>query len=82
MTWPHKSKEKLEGIYSDLISKFNESTIVISHKAGSLVSANQLKEILVDNGKSCSIFKKEYSYALNHQNGKSHENVECLIIGK
>ena len=82
MTWPHKSKEKLEGIYSDLISKFNESTIVISHKAGSLVSANRLKEILVDNGKSCSIFKKEYSYALNHQNGKSHENVECLIIGK
>jgi len=82
MIWPHKSSEKLEEIFSDLISKFNKSTIVISHKAGSLVSVYKLKKILLDNGKSCSIYRKEYSYALNHQNGKSHENVECLIIGK
>jgi adenine-specific DNA-methyltransferase len=82
MIWPHKSKEKLKEIYSGLISNFSTSTIVISHKAGSLVSTNTLKKILVENGKSCSIHKKEYSYALNRQNGKSHENVECLIIGK
>lgn len=82
MTWPHKSSEKLEEIYSDLISKFSNSTIVISHKAGSLVSVSKLKKILLNHGKSCSIYKKEYSYALNHQNGKSHENVECLIIGR
>lgn len=82
MTWPHKSKDKLEQIYSALISKFKKSTIVISHKAGSLVSVYKLKKLLLENGKDCSIHEKEYSYALNHQNGKSHENVECLIIGK
>lgn len=82
MTWPHRSPEKLEQIFSDLIAKFNQSTIVISHKAGSLVSVYKLKKILLKNGKSCSVHTKEYSYALNHQNGKSHENVECLIVGK
>ena len=80
--WPNKSPDKLEKIYSDLISKFSKSTIVISHKAGSLVSVYKLKKILLNNGKSCSIYRKEYSYALNHQNGKSHQNTECLIIGK
>jgi len=82
MTWPHKSPEELEEIFSELISKFNKSIIVISHKAGSLVSVYKLKKILLENGKSCSVHTKEYSYALNHQNGKSHENVECLIVGK
>lgn len=82
MIWPHKSPDQLEEIYSDLISKFNKSIIVISHKAGSLVSVYKLKKILLNSGKSCSIHRKEYSYALNHQNGKSHENVECLIIAK
>lgn len=80
--WPEKSPEKLLGIFADLISRFNKSIIVISHKAGSLVSVDKIKRILTYNGKKCSVYKKEYSYALNHQNGKSHDNVECLIIGK
>jgi len=80
--WPEKSPEKLTEMYANLISQFNKSVIVISHKAGSLVSVGKLKKILVDNGKECSVYKKEYSYALNHQNGKSHDNVECLIVGK
>lgn len=80
--WPEKSSEKLTEIFCDLISRFKKSTIIISHKVGSLVSADKIKNILIDNGKKCSIHKKEYSYALNHQNGSSHKNVECLIIGK
>ncbi len=80
--WPAKSTEELSKIYSGLISKFRESIIVISHKAGSLVSVYRLKKMLADNGKKCSIHRREYSYALNHQNGNSHENVECLIIGQ
>lgn len=80
--WPEKSPEKLTEIFCDLISRFKKSIIVISHKEGSLVSADKIKKILIDNGKKCSIYKKEYSYALNHQNGSSHNNIECLIIGK
>jgi adenine-specific DNA-methyltransferase len=80
--WPAKSPEKLIEIYSTLISRFNKSIIVISHKAGSLVSVDTLCQILSTNGKTCVVHEKIYSYALNKQNGKSHDNVECLIIGK
>lgn len=80
--WTHKSKEKLEETFLGLITKFKNSKIVISHKEGSLVTLKKFKEMLKANGKEVSVFKKQYSYALNHQNGKSHDNNECLIIGK
>lgn len=80
--WAHKSTEKLETVFSGLISKFKKSKIVISHKEGSLVTVEKFQEMLEVNGKKCSVFKKQYSYALNHQNGKSHENNECLIVGE
>lgn len=80
--WPHNSAEKLELVFSNLICKFKKSKIVISHKEGSLVTVDKLQKMLLTNGKKCSVFKKQYSYALNHQNGKSHDNNECLIIGE
>jgi adenine-specific DNA methylase len=82
MIWPSKSPEKLTNIYLDLIKKFKNSTIVISHKAGSLVPVQELLRQLEENGKSCEVHNMIYSYALNKQNGKSHDNIECLIIGK
>ncbi len=80
--WPAKSSEKLTEIYSTMISRFNKSIIVISHKAGSLVPVDTLCQILATNGKTCIVHEKIYSYALNKQNGKSHDNVECLIVAK
>lgn len=81
-TWDHRSKEKLESTFADLISKFKNSKIVISHKEGSLVTVDKFQKMLLEHGKNCTVFRKQYSYALNHQNGKSHENNECLIIGE
>ncbi|SRR6266496_5118661 len=80
--WAHNSVEKLESVFSELICKFKKSKIVISHKEGSLLTVDKFEGMLTENGKKCSVFKKQYSYALNHQNGKSHENNECLIIGE
>jgi adenine-specific DNA-methyltransferase len=79
--WPHTSVDKLESIFSKLISKFKKGKIVISHKEGSLITVDKFQEMLMANDKKCAVFRKQYSYALNHQNGKSHENNECLIIG-
>lgn len=80
--WPSRSMIQLTEIYSSLIKQFGKSVIVISHKAGSLVSVNILEELLKENGKTVSTHKKLYSYALNKQNGNSHKNTECLIIGQ
>lgn len=80
--WPSKSIDQLANIYSSLIEKFNDSVIVISHKAGSSVSVGALKKMLQENGKTVHIRTKLYSYALNKQNGNSHKNSECLIIGQ
>jgi adenine-specific DNA-methyltransferase len=80
--WPSKSTEQLTSIYESLIKKFKKSVIVISHKAGSSVPVASLERILIENGKTVSINKRQYSYALNKQNGNSHKNTECLIIGQ
>lgn len=80
--WAHRSKEKLENTFSEIISKFKSSKIIISHKEGSLVTVDKFQEILLTNGKQSSVFRKQYSYALNHQNGKSHDNTECLIVSE
>jgi adenine-specific DNA-methyltransferase len=80
--WPAKSISQLTDIYKSLIDRFDKSIIVISHKSGSLVPISILSKLLEEKGKSVLIKEKSYSYALNKQNGKSHENTECLIIGK
>lgn len=80
--WPSKSVDQLTTIYKSLIKKFKESVIVISHKAGSSVPISSLERMLSENGKTVRIQTRLYSYALNKQNGNSHNNTECLIIGQ
>jgi len=80
--WPSKSLEQLTAIYETLIKKFKKSVIVISHKVGSIVPVASLERILAENGKTVSITTRQYSYALNKQNGNSRKNAECLIIGQ
>ena len=79
--WPYKSPDEIEKIYIEIFSKFCNSIIVLSQKSGSLVSVERLSIILKKCGKNIRVEKIPYAYALNRQNGKSHLNTECLIIG-
>jgi hypothetical protein len=68
-------------MYQVLIDRFKDSIIVISHKLGSLVSADTIERLLVRQRKKIFLYEIPYTYALNKSNGKSQQNVECLIIG-
>ncbi len=81
MKWPKNSKIKLEEIYKDLIERFQNSTILISHKSNGIISQSYIIERLSKIGKSIKVWEQPYNYALSKSNGKAKKNIELLILG-
>jgi adenine-specific DNA-methyltransferase len=81
MLWPARSIDKLTKLYSLLIDRFGDSIIVISHKSGSLVSVDTIRQLLTKRGKKVRLCETPYTYALNKSNGKPQHSTEYLLIG-
>jgi adenine-specific DNA-methyltransferase len=79
--WPHTSAEGLTDILSEIIGRFSDSTIVISHKSNSKVSVGTVKKLLEGCGKRVRMRWTRYTYALSKRNGKPRYNIEWLIVG-
>ncbi|MFZ2036709.1 MAG: DNA adenine methylase [Dehalococcoidales bacterium] len=67
--------------FEKLISKFKNSTIVISYKSPGIPSEEEIMLILKNYKTKVQILKREYNYALNKSNGQAGENIELLIVG-
>jgi adenine-specific DNA-methyltransferase len=81
MRWPSRSVDALIEMYSNLIDRFRDSIIVISHKSNSLVPIKTVQQILIERGKKIRVCETPYFYALSRNNGKPRHNIECLLIG-
>lgn len=75
-----KPKEALN-TFERLISKFQNSIIVISYKYGGIPSIDELTEMLRRYKQQIRIHDKHYKYALNKQNGNAILNREYILIG-
>ena len=80
LSWHSKSTDGLIEIYSQLIERFQDSIIVISHKSGSKVPIGTIKKLLNKKNKQVQMRRKRYNYALNKKNGRPRQNIEWLII--
>lgn len=67
--------------FERLISKFQNSIIVISYKYGGTPSIEELTEMLHKYKQQIRIHDKHYKYALNKQNGDAVLNREYILIG-
>jgi adenine-specific DNA-methyltransferase len=67
--------------FEKLISKFQNSIIIISYKYGGTPSIEELTEMLQKYKQSVRIHDKHYIYALNKQNGNAVLNREYILIG-
>jgi adenine-specific DNA methylase len=71
-------KEKIKFSFENLIGKFKDSIIVISYRSDGIPSVEELKNILISNGKNVIISEsKEMKYALSNK-----KSSEILIIAK
>lgn len=71
-------KDRIESAFESLIHQFKDSILVISYRSNGIPSIDQIKTILVNNGKKVTIHEsKEMKYALSKR--KSNE---VLIIGE
>jgi adenine-specific DNA methylase len=71
-------KEKIKLSFENLICKFKESIIVISYRSDGIPTVEELKNILISNGKNVIISEsKEMKYALSNK-----KSSEILIIAK
>lgn len=67
--------------FENLISKFRDSSIVLSYKNGGKPSVRYLIDLMKKYKKTVYTRTKHYYYALNHQNGNAKFNREYLVIG-
>lgn len=74
-------KETIYQTFEEIISKYRESTIILSYKLGGLPSINFLKELMGRYKRRVYTRSQQYNYALNRQNGNAKKNREVLIIG-
>ncbi|MBW8011816.1 MAG: DNA methyltransferase [Chloroflexi bacterium] len=81
LKWPSKNPKQLLSLFEELIEEFKSSTIIFSHKSGSLVSVGAIQKILEANGKKVFKKMKRYKYALSKKNGKPRSNIEWLLVG-
>ena len=72
-------KNTLVRNFETIFREFEKSIIVISYCNPRNPSTKELKDLLLQFKSKVSIFKKEYSYSLNRNNGK--DMYEVLIIG-
>ncbi|MEF9923420.1 MAG: DNA adenine methylase [Muribaculaceae bacterium] len=72
------SSSSIEKSFEKLISKFQDSILVISYRSDGIPSIDRIKEILTKNSKKVTIFEsREIKYVLS----KKHSS-EVLIIGE
>lgn len=75
---PWTNKNQIEREFHKIISKFSDSTIVISYRSDGIPSIEQICDILSQYGKEmCVVSNRDYKYALSHSKTK-----EVLIISK
>ena len=71
-------KEKITNSFECLIKQFKDSIIIISYRSDGIPSVEQIKNILVQNGKEVTISEsREMKYALSNK-----KSSEILIIAK
>ena len=68
--------------FDQLFKKYENSTIVVSYKAGGIPSVDTLKRLLKKYKNNVRLITKPYTYALNRQNGDKKLNRECVLIGE
>lgn len=70
----------LEKSFDNLFEKFQDSIIVVSYGNPGTPSIYKIKKLLLQYKPKVSVYRRRYSYKLNHSNGnKMHE---VLIIGR
>ncbi len=74
---PWEDKKRITQAFRDLFSHFKESLLVISYRADGIPDIETLQQILHHLGKSVSIQKVDYQYALSKQ-----QSQEVLIIAR
>ncbi len=74
------NKNNLEKNFDHLFNKFSESIIVLSYGDPGNPSIDKLQELLLQYKSRVDVFRKEYSYKLNHKNGTGM--YEVLLIGQ
>ncbi len=67
--------------YEKLITRFQNSIIVLSYKKGGIPSIDYLVNLVKKVKGNAHTVSMHYKYALNHQNGDAKNNREVLIIG-
>lgn len=67
--------------YEKLITRFQNSIIVLSYKKGGIPSIDFLVGLIKKVKGNAHTVSMHYKYALNHQNGDAKNNREVLIIG-
>jgi adenine-specific DNA methylase len=71
-------KEKITNSFESLIEQFKDSIIVISYRSDGIPSVEQIKNILIRNGKEVTISEsREMKYALSNK-----KSSEILMIAK
>lgn len=68
--------------FEELLSRFQNSIIVLSYKKGGNPSISQLSNLIRRIKGNVRTVSQHYKYALNRQNGDSQKNREVLIIGE
>lgn len=68
--------------FEDIITNWPNAQIAFSYKQPGIPTHFAIKKMLEETGRDVEVYRRPYTYALNHRNGTPNVNVELLFVAR